>query len=101
MIPLVALSALAIVLFVLGLFLVITRRNAIMAILGVELLLNAANLNFVGFNRLYPENHQGQGFALFIIVIAAAEAAVGLALVLNLYRRYGHVDLARIRKLRG
>lgn len=71
-----------------GLFIVVIKRNTIMVLLGIELMLNAANVNLVAFNRLYPEKLDGQIFALFIIVVAVCEAAVGLAIVLSVYRNY-------------
>ncbi len=95
------LFALSLLLFLAGLFLVLTRRNAIMALVGVELLLNAATLNFVGFNRLYPNNVEGHVAALVILVVAAAEAAVALAIILNVYRRARSVDLDDLNDLQG
>lgn len=71
-----------------GMFIVVIKRNTIMVLLGIELMLNAANVNLVAFNRLYPERFDGQIFALFVIVVAVCEAAVGLAIVLSVYRNY-------------
>lgn len=88
-------------LFLGGLLLVLTRRSPVLMLVGVELMLNAANLNFVAFNRLYPENLDGQTAALFIIVLAAAEAAVGLALILNVYRNSQTTDLEDLTGLGG
>lgn len=88
-------------LFLLGLFLVLTRRNAIMALMGVELMLNAANLNFIGFSRYDQIDLDGQMAALFVIVLAATEVAVGLALILNLYRRKNSIDLGEAKELKG
>ncbi|HET7264375.1 MAG TPA: NADH-quinone oxidoreductase subunit NuoK [bacterium] len=74
-------------LFALGLFAVVTRRNAVTILMGVELMLNAANINLVAFNKYAaPGAMQGQIFALIVITLAACEAAVGLALVLAAYR---------------
>jgi len=73
-------------LFCLGLLAVLTRRNAINVLMGIELILNSANINLVAFSRYGIGNLQGQMFAVFVIVIAAAEAAVALAIVLTLYR---------------
>jgi len=64
----------------------LVRRNALIQLMCIELMLNAVNLMLIGFNRFHPENHAGQRFAFFVIAVAAAEAAVGLALVLNLFR---------------
>jgi NADH:ubiquinone oxidoreductase subunit K len=75
-------------LFSIGLMIIIVKQNAIMVLLGIELLLNAANLNLVAFNQLHPENLSGQMFTLFVIVIAVSEAAVGLAIVLRVYKYY-------------
>ena len=88
-------------LFCLGILGVLTRRNAVNVLMGVELILNAANLNLVAFSRFGTGNLQGQMFAVFVIVIAAAEAAVALAIVLTLYRlrRTPNLDQADI--LRG
>ncbi|MBL0742542.1 NADH-quinone oxidoreductase subunit NuoK [Chryseolinea lacunae] len=75
-------------LFSTGLIVIITKRNTIMVLLGLELMLNASNLNLVAFNSLHPGSLQGQMFALFVIVVAVCEAAVGLAIVLRVYRQY-------------
>lgn len=85
------------ILFCIGIALIITKRNAIVVLMGIELILNAANLNFVAFNRQYPENVQGQVFALFVIVVAAAEAAVALAIVLKVYQYFGTVNLDEVK----
>lgn len=89
------------ILFLLGLFLVLTRRNAVMALMGVELMLNAANVNFIGFSRYDQIDLDGQMAALFVIALAAAEVAVGLALILNLYRRKNSIDLGDATELKG
>ncbi len=87
MITLVHYLVLSAVLFSLGLFAVVTRRNAVAILMGIELMLNAANVNLVAFNRYAaPGAMQGQVFALVVITLAACEAAVGLALVLAAYR---------------
>ncbi|MEM7035755.1 MAG: NADH-quinone oxidoreductase subunit NuoK [Bacteroidota bacterium] len=88
-------------LFCLGVFLVITRRNAVMALIGIELLLNAANLNFVAFNSLYPEKFAGQMSALFVIVLAAAEVAIALAIILNVFKRYKTINMDEIDTLKN
>jgi NADH-quinone oxidoreductase subunit K len=64
----------------------LTRRNALIQLMSIELMLNSVNLTLVAFNRFNTANHQGQLFAFFVIAVAAAEAAVGLALVISLYR---------------
>jgi len=89
-------------LFAIGTYGVLTRRNAITLLISVEILMNAANLNFVAFSRLWePELMTGQVFALVGISIAACEAAVGLALILAIFRRFGTTDVGRIDFLRG
>jgi NADH-quinone oxidoreductase subunit K len=89
------------VLFGLGLFLVITRRNAVLALLGVELILNAANLNLVAFSRQQAGLLDGHMAALFVMVLAAAEAAVGLAIILNVYQHHRSVNIDEADRLRG
>lgn len=75
-------------LFSTGLFIVITKRNTIMVLLGIELMLNASNLNLVTFDQLHPASSHGQIFVLFVIIVAVCEAAVGLAIVLQVYQYY-------------
>ncbi|OPZ87484.1 MAG: NADH-quinone oxidoreductase subunit K [bacterium ADurb.Bin429] len=90
------------ILFVTGAAALITRRNAVAALMGVELMLNAANLNFVaGWRYFWPERLDAHVAVLLVITVAAAEAAVGLAIILNLYRKFGTVDLEQIRLMRG
>lgn len=96
-VPLSWYLALAAALFSIGLFGCLTRRNAIGILLGVELMLNAVNINLVAFGRyITPQNLSGQVFAVFIITLAAAEAAVGLALIISVYRTYDSVDMEEI-----
>ncbi len=93
---------LAAMLFAMGLFAVVTRRHAVAVLLGLELMLNSANLNLVAFNHfLKPEVLSGQVFALMVIALAACEAAVGLALILALYRNLGSVTPDEVDQLRG
>ncbi len=84
-------------LFCIGVAVIVTKRNAILVLMGIELMLNAANLNLVAFNRLYPKNVEGQVFALFVIVVAAAEAAVALAIVLKVYQYFQTVNLDEVK----
>lgn len=79
---------LATLLFSIGIMIVIIKQNTVMILLGIELMLNASNLNLVAFNGLYPARFDGQLFALFVIVVAVCEAAVGLAIVLRVYHYY-------------
>jgi NADH:ubiquinone oxidoreductase subunit K len=92
---------LAALLFCTGLTVVIVKRNAIMVLLGIELMLNASNLNLVAFNHQHPEALHGQIFALFIIIVAVCEAAVGLAIVLQVYRYYQSSVPDEIADLKG
>ena len=81
------------VLFSLGTFAVMTRRNGIAVLMGVEVILNAANLNFVAFSRFGGMNMDGHIFSLFVIVLAAAEAAVALAIVINIYNNLNTINV--------
>lgn len=83
---------LATAIFALGAAGFLCRRNVLVQLMSIELMLNAVNLLFVAFNRYNPTNHAGQVFAFFIIAVAAAEAAVGLAIVLSFYRLKKSVD---------
>ena len=87
-------------LFSMGIYGVITRKNAVMVLMGIELILNAANINFVAFSRYGNFGLGGQIIALFVIILAAAEAAIALAIVLNLYKTFAHVNVDEINKLR-
>lgn len=93
----VALSAL---IFGVGLFGVITRRNAVIVLMSLELMLNGANLAFVAFSR-HHANLQGQVFTFFVIAVAAAEAAVALAILIALFRLKGGIDLEDASELKG
>lgn len=101
MIPLSHYLILATLLFCIGLAVAITRRNAIAVLIGLELMLNAANINLVAFSRYDGLLLQGQMFALFVIVVAAAEAAVALALVVRVYSYYKVADLDKLNELKG
>ena len=83
-------------LFSLGLFAVVTRRNAIMVLMGIELILNSANINFLAFSRYNGLQIDGQMAAIFVIILAAAEAAVGLAIVLNIFKNFNTVNVDEI-----
>ncbi|MHB8079224.1 MAG: NADH-quinone oxidoreductase subunit NuoK [Candidatus Krumholzibacteriia bacterium] len=86
-------------LFGLGVFAVMTRRNAVGLLMGVELILNAANVNFVAFARYVEHGIDGQVVAAFVIVLAAAEAAVALAIVLAMFRNFGTVHVDAVSRL--
>ncbi|MDQ3329877.1 MAG: NADH-quinone oxidoreductase subunit NuoK [Planctomycetota bacterium] len=91
----------AAVLFVCGIACMATKRNAIGVLMGVELILTAATLNFVAFSRYTPLGIDGQVMALFVIVLAAAEAAVALAITLNFYNNHLTIDVDRADELKG
>ncbi len=88
-------------LFSLGVMGVLTRKNAVNVLMGIELILNSANLNLVAFSRFSSASLDGQLFAVFVIIIAAAEAAVALAIVLSMYRLVKSVNLDRADTLKG
>ena len=87
-------------LFSLGLFAVMKRRNAVGILMGVELMLNASNINFVAFSRYVQHSIDGQMMAAFVIVLAAAEAAVALAIVLAMFRNFGTPNADTINSLK-
>ena len=81
-------------LFFIGMYGLFTRRNLITILMSVELMLNSVNINFVAFNKyLYPDQLNGIFFTIFIITIAAAEAAVAIAIIINLYRNHNSIDV--------
>jgi NADH:ubiquinone oxidoreductase subunit K len=88
-------------LFSLGMICVLIRKNAVNVLMGIELILNAANLNLVAFSRFSAANLDGQLFAVFVIMIAAAEAAVALAIVLSMYKLLKSVNLDKADTLKG
>ena len=98
--PLNYILYLSALLFVVGLFVVITRKNAIMVLIGIELMLNAANLNLIAFSS-FDRELDGQIFSIFLITIAAAEAAVGLAIVVKVYNYFSTANLDQINELKG
>jgi NADH-quinone oxidoreductase subunit K len=91
----------SLILFVLGLYCVLTRRNAIGILMGVELILNSANVNYLAFSRFSSGQYDGQVFAIFVIMLAAAEAAIGLAIVIGIYQTFHTIDVEATETLRG
>ena len=87
-------------LFCLGIFGIVTRRNAVMVLMGIELILNAANINFIAFAKYGNFGLQGQMIALFVIVLAAAEAAIAMAIVLNIYKTFTNINIDEIDTLK-
>ena len=90
---------LAAALFSIGLAVVLTKRHAVVVLMGIELMLNAVNLNLVAFSQYDPDRLQGQLFSLFVIVVAAAEAAVALSLIIQVYRHFKTVRLDELTDL--
>lgn len=86
-------------LFSIGLAVVLLKRHAIVVLMGIELMLNAVNINLVAFSQYDPDRLQGQMMTLFVMVVAAAEAAVALALVLQVYRHFKTVQLDELNEL--
>lgn len=87
-------------LFSMGIYGIVTRKNAIMVLMGVELILNSANINFIAFTRYGNFGLQGHLIALFVIVLAAAEAAIALAIVLNIYKTLATVNVDEVDSLK-
>ena len=88
------------VLFAVGVLTVLLRRGAIVILMGIELVLNAASLNFVAFSRYSAGTIDGQVVSVFIIILAAAEAAIALAIVLNIYQNFDTVNVDEVNRLR-
>ena len=105
MIPLDHVIGLSAILFAIGVVGVVTRRNLIVILMSIELMLNAVNLAFVGFNRLWPvgphgPNYDGHIFVLMVIAVAAAEVAVGLGIVISMFRNRDSVDIEDVSLLK-
>ncbi len=88
------------ILFSFGIYGIVTRKNAVMVLMGIELVLNAANINFIAFAKYGNFGFSGQMIALFVIILAAAEAAIALAIVLNIYKTFLSVNVDEIDHLK-
>jgi|SRR5688500_3935978 NADH-quinone oxidoreductase subunit K len=100
-VPLIHILFVSTALFFIGMYGLFTRRNMITLLMSVELILNSVNINFVAFNKyLYPDKLDGVFFTIFIITIAAAEAAVAIAIIINLYRSHKSIDLETAAELK-
>lgn len=100
-VPLSHIIFLSTALFFIGMYGLFTRRNMITMLMSIELMLNSVNINFVAFNKyLYPGKLDGVFFTLFVITIAAAEAAVAIAIIINLYRSHHSVDVEAATELK-
>ncbi|MBO4531794.1 MAG: NADH-quinone oxidoreductase subunit NuoK [Paludibacteraceae bacterium] len=88
-------------LFFIGVFGFIVRKNLISILMSIELILNAASINFIAFNRfLFPDQLEGFMYSLFIIVVAAAETAVAISIIINVYRKKKNIDVKSINELK-
>lgn len=87
-------------LFSLGLFAIISRKHAILVLMGIELVLNAANINFIAFAKYGGMNIEGHVAAIFVIILAATEAAIALAIILNIYQHFRHVNVDEVDDLK-
>ena len=93
-VPLTHILFVSTALFFIGMFGLFTRRNMITMLMSIELILNSVNINFVAFNKyLFPQKLDGVFFSIFIVTIAAAEAAVAIAIIINLYRTHKSIDV--------
>lgn len=102
MIPVQFYLVISTLLFFIGVFGFISRKNLIGLLMSIELILNAVNINFVAFNRyLFPNQIEGYIYSLFIIVVAAAETAVAIAIIINVYRRMGNETVKSIKELKN
>jgi NADH:ubiquinone oxidoreductase subunit K len=101
MVPITHFLVVSTLMFFIGIYGFLTRRNLITLLMSIELILNSVNINFVVFNRyLYPDQLQGQFFALFIVAIAAAEASVAIALIINIYRRFTSIEVDNVDEMK-
>lgn len=102
MIPVQFYLVISTLLFFIGVFGFISRKNLIGLLMSIELILNAVNINFVAFNRyLFPNQIEGYIYSLFVIVVAAAETAVAIAIIMNVYRRMGNETVKSIKELKN
>ncbi len=101
MVSLQAFIFMGVILFALGIYVVCTRTNAVGYLMGIELILNAANINFVAFAHYNGSKVDGQVFALFVIALAACESVIALAIVLGLYRNYKSIDTKHVSTLKN
>jgi NADH:ubiquinone oxidoreductase subunit K len=101
-IPLTHILFVSTALFFIGMYGLFTRRNLVTMLMAIELILNSVNINFLAFNKyLYPDKLNGVFFSLFIITIAAAEAAVAIAIIINLYRNHRSIDVEDVKEMKN
>jgi len=100
-IPLQYFLIISTLMFFIGIYGFLTRKNLITMLMSIELILNSVNINFVAFNKyLFPQNLQGHFFTLIIIAIAAAEAAVAIAIIINIYRNFRSIDVDNVNEMK-
>jgi NADH-quinone oxidoreductase subunit K len=100
-IPLTHFLIVSTIMFFVGVYGFMVRKNMITMLMCTELILNSVNINFVAFNKyLYPDKLQGQFFTIFVVAIAAAEAAVAISIIINIYRHFNHIDVDEISEMR-
>jgi NADH-quinone oxidoreductase subunit K len=100
-IPLQFFLILATIMFFIGVYGFLTRRNLITILMSLELILNSVNINFMAFNRyLFPHKMEGMFFSLFIIAVAASEAAVAIAIIINIYRRFTTINVEEVNEMK-
>lgn len=100
-IPLNAFLVISTLMFFIGIYGFLTRRNLITMLMSIELILNSVNINFVVFNRfLYPHQMQGHFFSLIVIAVAASEAAVAIAIIINIYRNFKSIDVENLDQMK-
>jgi len=101
-IPLYYFLVVSTLMFFIGIFGFLTRKNLITMLMSIELIQNSVNINFVVFNKyLYPQNLQGHFFSLIVIAVAAAEAAVGIAIIINIYRNFRSIEVDRVDQMKN
>lgn len=101
-IPMMAYLAVSLIMLFAGIFGFITRKNMISILISIELILNSVDINFVVFNRyLFPGQFEGMFFALFVIAVAACETAVAIAIIINIYKRFGDVNVDNLEGMKG
>jgi NADH:ubiquinone oxidoreductase subunit K len=100
-IPLTYFLALGTIMFFIGIYGFLVRRNLITMLMSIELILNSVNINFIAINRfLYPDKLQGMFFAIIVVAIAAAEASVAIALIINIYRRISSINVDDVNEMK-
>jgi NADH:ubiquinone oxidoreductase subunit K len=100
-IPMQYFLVLATIMFFIGIYGFLTRRNLITILMSIELILNSVNINFLAFNRyLYPHKLEGLFFSLFVIAVAASEAAVAIAIIINIYRRFTTINVEDVHEMK-